>query len=139
MSWLLALLAQAAAPATPPPLPPPSAEVAQEIVVIGTRAKTWRGGMTKRDGRLVCRTKQSTGDREIDAVRCGAMLRCAAPHVAEMDRIAASDLAREERNRQLTAIITGTMPCMDEAGRVGIRMLAEQREGQDRRVGAATR
>lgn len=139
MSWLLALLAQAAAPATPPPLPPPTAEVAKEIVVVGNRAKSWRGGLTKRDGKLVCRTRTSTGDREIDAMRCGAMLRCFAPRAAQMDRIAASDLPAEEKNRQYKAVGDGAVPCLEEADAVGIRLLAEQRKGQGRRTGAPTR
>lgn len=137
MSWLLALLAQTAAPATPPPLPPPSAEVAQEIVVVGTRAKIWRGGVFKRDGKLVCRTRQSSGDREIDAMRCGAMLRCFAPRAAEMDRIAAAKLPDAERQRQFKAVSDGAVPCLEEADAVGIRLLAERRKGQ--RAGAPTR
>lgn len=135
MSWLLALLAQTAAPATPPPLPPPTAEVAEEIVVVGRKAMAWRGGLTKRDGKLVCRTRKTTGDRAIDAVRCGAMLRCFAPRVAEMDRIAASDLPKQERERRYKAVSDGAIPCLEEADAVGIRLLAERRKGQ----GAATR
>jgi hypothetical protein len=132
----MAFLAQVA-PA--PALPAPSAEVAREIVVVGTRAKTWRGGLTKRDGKLVCRTRQSTGDREIDAMRCGAMLRCFAPRAAEMDRIAASKLPAEDKNRRYKVVSDGAVPCLEQADAVGIRLLAEQRKGQGRREGAPTR
>ncbi|GMM91884.1 hypothetical protein [Qipengyuania sp. MTN3-11] len=124
------LLAQAAATA-PPPLPtfvtPPSEAVAEEIVVIGRKLDTWKGGIASQDGQIACRTKQSTGDEDVDAIRCGAMLRCFAPEVEEMNRLSALDVPAEERNRLMQAHAKTLVPCLDAAHKAGMRYLAEVR------------
>lgn len=133
MSFLAAfLVAQAAAvPATAPPLPvfadPPTEKVAEEIVVIGRKLRTWKGGVYNRDGKLTCRIKKSTGDKDIDAIRCGAMLRCIAPAQMEFDRIAALDIPKTDRNRRMQALAERLQPCVEASHEAGMRYLAEAR------------
>ena len=137
MSILVSILLMAqsaaapAAPATPSPLPTfvtaPSEEVAEEIVVIGKKLETWKGGLAAQDGQLTCRTNQSTGDTEIDGIRCGAMLRCFAPEVPEMNRLSSLDVPTEERNRLMQAHAETLVPCLDAAHEAGVRYLAEVR------------
>lgn len=123
----LALLTQAAAAELPVPQGPPSEAVAAEIEVIGKQLETFRGGVYKKDGKLTCRIAKSSGDEAVDMVRCGAMLRCYAPKVEALDAIAASDAPKDERNREMQAIVAATQPCVTEASAAGVRMLAEQR------------
>ena len=52
---------------------------AQDVVVIGQRLKTWRASWRSRKGKVSCAIKQSSGDREVDAIGCAAMTECAAP------------------------------------------------------------
>ncbi len=126
MSILVALLlAQAGANAAQ--LPPPSAAVAENITVIGSRLDDWKGGVYKRDGKLTCRIEESSGDTEIDMIRCGAMIRCFTPMTETMDAVAQADLPTRERNRQLSHLAQSAQPCLDAAHKIGVRMLAEKR------------
>ena len=136
MSLLASLLlaqAAAASPAALPPLPtfdaPPSEAVAEEIVVIGRRMEEWKGGLASKDGRLTCLTRKSSGDADVDAIRCGAMLRCFAPEQAEFARLAALDIPRKERDAKMQAHAETLVPCMDAAHEAGMRYLAESRAG----------
>ena len=140
MSILAALLlAQAATPAAvdpaaPSPLPafdtPPSEAVAEEILVIGRKMAAWKGGVYKKDGRLACRIRESSGEDAVDAIRCGAMLRCFATEEAEFDRIAGLSLPTKERNRMMQALAQTLTPCLDAAHDAGMRFLAESRVTQ---------
>lgn len=121
MSILLAL-AVAAAPA-----PPPSPEVAQEIVVIGKQMKTWKGGVSKVGGRMICKTSKTSGDRRIDAIRCGAMLVCTKPLEARIDALMVSDRSQAEKKRAFDALLKSSLPCLDEQEQDGIARLAEER------------
>jgi hypothetical protein len=123
---LIATLVLAAAPAAAPPSP----EAGNEIVVIARKMKSWRGNVRQVDGELVCRTKKSTGDRAIDAIRCEAMLACYAPLQPEMSRIAASDLGRAEKKRRMTETAQSAFPCLDQHHEAAVARLAEQRAGR---------
>ena len=122
---LLLALAQAGEPAAQSA--PSEAAVADEIVVIGKKMDMWRGGIFKRDGQLTCRTEKSSGDLAIDAVHCGAMVKCYAPHVEELDRIAAKDAPRSQRNAEMQAIGEAAKPCLEDAKAEAVRRLAEFR------------
>ncbi|HZF42866.1 MAG TPA: hypothetical protein VEZ48_05615 [Sphingomonadaceae bacterium] len=61
---------QMAAPA------PANAEVQREIVVIGSKLKTWRARVYEKRGKMLCDTGKSTGDKAIDAIGCTAMATC---------------------------------------------------------------
>ncbi|WFL78604.1 hypothetical protein P7228_05955 [Altererythrobacter arenosus] len=126
MSLLFAslLVLQAGSPA---PAPQVSPEVSDQALVIGERLKTWKGGLYKKDGQLTCRIEKSTGDPEIDAIRCGALLRCFGPNAEKMDAIAGSDLPREDRNRRMQELAQATKPCLEGAHKAGTMFLAEKR------------
>ena len=104
---LLAILTVAGAqlsPASPPTRPNP--ETADQIVVMGQKLKGWKGGVSKVGGRMVCKTSKSSGDKALDAIRCGAMLGCMKPLEARIDALMGSDLAlgvKKARFRQLTS------------------------------------
>ena len=122
LATLLLVAAPAAAPASP--------EVGNEIVVIARKMKTWRGDLRQVDGELACRTKKSTGDRAIDAIRCEAMLACYGPLQPEMDRIAASDLRRAAKTRRMTETAQSAFPCLDQHHEAAVARLAAQRAGR---------
>lgn len=121
----LAILLLAAAPAAQPP-PPPE----EEIVVVARRIRTWRGKLKARRGTLTCQTTKSTGDREIDAVACHALMTCLAPIDAEMSAITRARLPREEKRRQVNARFRAQIPCMDETRNRGLEALIARRRGQ---------
>lgn len=120
MSLLLALLA-----ATPAAVPPPTAAVAREIVVIGQKLKSWKGGVSKVDGRMVCRTGKSTGDKALDAIRCGAMLTCMKPLEARVDALMASDRTQGEKRRAFDRLLSGIEPCLADYEAAAVTRLAE--------------
>jgi len=124
MSVLGAFLLLAVGPADVPPV----AE-AREIVVIGEKLKQWRGDWGSRNGVLSCRTTKSTGDAEIDAVGCQALVACAAPQVSRFQAIAAGKASRSARRRQMDAAAQAMMPCLAEQRAAGIAALADRRAG----------
>ena len=120
------VLAAAAAQGQPAP-PAPSGAVEQEIVAIGERLAAWKGSVAKAEGRLVCRTRESTGDRKIDAIRCGAMLTCARPLEGQIDELMASDTARGAKRRAFDRLLVSAKPCMEEYEDAAIARLAAER------------
>ena len=122
MSFLLALAAAATAPT-----PPPSPDVGQEIVVIGKKLRNWKGGVSKVGGRMICKTSKTSGDRRIDAIRCGAMLTCTRPLESRIDALMASDRSGAEKKRAFDALLQGAVPCLNEQEQTGIARLAEER------------
>ena len=126
----LGLLAQAAVADLPTPQGPPTEAVAQQITQIEARMERWKGGIYKKDGKLTCRITQPSGDKEVDVIRCGAMLRCLAPETDALDAIAGSDASEADRNRRMQAIVAAAQPCVTNANAAGVRMLAEKRAAQ---------
>ena len=124
LSLLTLIIAQAAAPVAP------DEAVAQEIVVIGDKLKDWKGGVYKKDGRLTCRTETSSGDFAVDTIRCAAMVKCYAPRVEELDRIANEDSPRAERNAKMQVIAEEVVPCIEAAEEEGTRLLATARAAE---------
>lgn len=105
----LALALIAAAPAMP--AAPPASDVSREIVVIAQQMRGWKGGVSKVNGRMVCRTSQSSGDRALDAIRCGAMLTCMKPLEPRIDALMASDRSRREKRDGFDAMVRSVEPC----------------------------
>ncbi len=100
---VLALLVAGATPLAPV-LPTP--EVAQEIVVMGKKLKGWKGGVSKVGGRMVCKTRKSSGDKALDAIRCGAMLNCMKPLEPRIDTLMGSTLAPSEKKTRFAALMS---------------------------------
>ncbi len=105
----------------------PSPEVAREIVVMGKKLKDWKGGVSKLGGRMVCTTKKSSGDKALDAIRCGAMLSCMKPLEPRIDTLMGSNLARREKTRQFAALTSGLAPCAHSHEAAAIEQLALDR------------
>lgn len=121
---LLALLAAAATPFAPAS---PAPEVAREITVIGKKLKGWKGGVSKVGGRMVCKTSKSSGDRALDAIRCGAMLSCLKPLEPRIDALMGSTRPAGEKRRGFQAMLTGIEPCLETYSADAVARLAQDR------------
>lgn len=119
---IMLALALAYAPPADPPTPP---EVSEEIVVVGERLKTWRGRITPAGAALRCVTTTSTGDPEVDAIGCGAMVACFTPLRPRMQ--AALARPRRERAALMAPIEREVGACMMERRDQLIAGLAERR------------
>ncbi len=85
----------------------PAAELPaeNEIEVIANRLRDWRGTWRVRDGAVSCKTKRSTGDREIDALGCGAMVTCMTPLAPQWQEIEDADLPKAELETRLNGLL----------------------------------
>jgi hypothetical protein len=104
-SLLILLVAQAGAPASAP-------GVAQEIVVIGRKLDRWTASYVVRGNTIGCRTKISTGDREIDAIGCASFEACVGQlreRINESDR---KDLEEATRKTMKGAIKRDLAACV---------------------------
>ena len=101
----------------------------KEIVVVGQRLSHWTGKYAIRGSKLRCITKISSGDREIDALGCGAFDACA-DQLAH--RIAATDektLSKEVRLSMKESVKHDLSICVAEKRVVLIGELAKKRHG----------
>lgn len=110
--------------AAPAPRPP---AVAQEIVVIGQRLRTWTALYAVRGSRMSCRTRRSTGDREIDAIGCLAFETCVDRLRSRIDESDRTDLERSARRRMKEAIRRDLRTCVDARRDELIAELADRR------------
>jgi hypothetical protein len=124
---LLLLLAAGAAHAQVQPAPEAPSAVDQQIVVIGEKLKTWKGSVAKADGRLVCRTREGTGDRKLDAIRCGAMLTCVRPLEGQIDELLASEIPQGAKRRAFDRLLVSAKPCMEKYEDAAVARLAAER------------
>ncbi|MEA3014833.1 MAG: hypothetical protein QOD42_3378 [Sphingomonadales bacterium] len=116
----------AAGQAAPAPRPP---AVEHDITVIGQRLRSWTARYSVRGSRVSCRTRQSTGDREIDAIGCRAFETCIGqlgPRIDESDR---ADLDGSLRRRMKEAIRRDLRTCVDARRDALIADLADRRFG----------
>ncbi len=120
---LLALLVAATplAPVSPTP------EVAQEIVVMAKKLKDWKGGVSKVGGKMICRTSKSSGDKALDAIRCGAMLSCMKPLEPHIDTLMGSKLALSEKKNRFAGMVSGVESCAAKQEAGALARLAEDR------------
>jgi hypothetical protein len=103
------------------------APVADEIVVIGQRLKTWKGRVAQTRGALGCVTTRSAGDPEVDRIACDAMVACVTPLRHRLE--AAGDKRRPKAERQAirSAVEREVGPCLLERGDTLVADLAERR------------
>lgn len=130
MIRLATLLALAGAAQAQAPAAPATGAVAREIVVIGQKLRTWQGGVTKEQGRLVCRTRKSSGDPRLDAIRCGAMLTCTRPIEAKIDRLMSSDASRTAKRDGFAALLASAKPCLEAYEAEAVARLAAERAAE---------
>ena len=106
-------------------------KVANQEMLIRKSLATWQGGAAKNDGKVGCVTKQTTGDKQIDAIRCGAVVTCFTPVAPKLDALEANDaLTDEERQRQMAAVSETTAPCLKAYTDKAIGILAKTRAGE---------
>ncbi|NCP14384.1 MAG: hypothetical protein GW858_09515 [Sphingomonadales bacterium] len=126
MSLIVATFAlAAAAPAAQP-------RVDNEIVVMGSKLRDWRGNMKLRKGAVSCKTKRSTGDKAIDAIGCDAMVQCFTPIVPRFAALEKSKLPKDEMNRQADALLNdaGIGDCLAARREAGIAALVAARRSK---------
>lgn len=123
MSLLFATLALAA---TQPAVEAPAED---EIVVMGNKLRTWRGTWRVSDGVVKCKTKRSTGDREIDAIGCSAMVTCMTPLVPQWQAIEDAKLSKGELERRLNVLLqsANVTDCFSKAREQSIAALVSAR------------
>ena len=102
-----------------------------EIVVIGQRLRDWRGTWRLEQGKVVCKTRRSTGDEAIDAVGCNAMVACMEPLTAQFVALAEQDLPKRETRNRLNALLEAAdvTQCLTTEREAGIAALAAARRG----------
>ena len=109
--------------------PPANAldETQNEIVVIGERLKKWTGKYKIRGEKMRCKTKTSSGDREIDVIGCSAFETCAS---RLKEQIAASDsksLNFDTRKAMKMSIKDDLSICVRDQRKTLIANLADKR------------
>ena len=93
MSVSLALLLQAV------PVPPPTPPEGEDVVVMARKLQHWRATISTDPFGTRCKTKQSTGDGEIDAIGCAAMTQCWPDTLARLRAAHARGVAKPDRAR----------------------------------------
>lgn len=131
MLLFLALLVHPQDGATP--AAPPDAQ--EDIRVIRRKLHDWRGTIRLGDHARGCITKRSSGDPEIDQIRCDAMTACVPKFEAALkDSVtAASDKATREHT--IAEISRRMTVCFEAQHEARIAALAERRAAE--RIDAA--
>ncbi len=106
-----------------PPEAPRAAGVEEEIVVIGNRLKDWKGRITPAGAGLRCVTVNSSGDREIDDIGCGAMVTCFTRDRATLT----AEASRRHQPAQQSAAFRAMGLCVRDYHDAATAALAERR------------
>ncbi len=117
---VLALALQTAAP-------PPADAVAEEIVVIGEKMKTWRAAIRFGKKGTECTVKVSTGDAAIDRIGCAAMEQCWPDVAARFEATRAKGVTAADRKTQRAALNKELGTCVMARREAGIAELADAR------------
>ena len=125
---MIGLIATSLLAATPVAQPPEGTE--PPIVVIARKLDNWRGDWRINKGAFTCRTTRSSGDRDVDAVGCQAIQRCIGPQVSALRSLSASKLRKDEKRRQMNALIQSSAPCMSTKRNEAIAELAARRSAR---------
>lgn len=122
----------ALATAQPAAEPVPTEPVDHEIEVIGNRLRNWRGTWAVSDGVVTCKTRRSTGDREIDDLGCAAMTTCMTPLAPQWQEIERADISRKEMSARLNALLASAdvSGCLLSTREKGIAALVAARRSQ---------
>lgn len=118
---LLALALQTAA------APPPDAQVAEEIVVIGEKIKTWRAAIRFGKKGTECTVKVSTGDAAIDRIGCAAMEQCWPEFLPRFEATRARGVTAADRKARTAALNKELGNCVMARRDAAIAELADQR------------
>jgi hypothetical protein len=103
-------------------------QASPDIVVIARQLSNWRGRTRSRNGQIACETVRTSGDIEIDAIGCEAMLTCLTLQRASIEAVNAAANRRERRERQAQAN-RALGECVSGQYDVGVSALADRRAG----------
>lgn len=109
--------------AAPPPLDP----VAEEIIVIAEKMKTWRAAIRFGKKGTECTVKVSTGDAAIDRIGCAAMEQCWPDVAARFEATRAKGVTAADRKTQRAALNQELGTCVMARREAGIAELADAR------------
>jgi len=127
LTALLLLSAQSAASAAAPAPREIDPKVAEQVPVIAGKLDQWRGVWGAAGGKLGCKTLKSSGDEEIDALGCAAMLACIQPAYPELKKIADGKAAEADKKKAMAAKLATLQPCMKARRGQGIAEIALRR------------
>ena len=113
----------------PPGISAPVDPAADEIVVIGRKLKTWRGSVRSNRRGTSCRTRTSSGDPQIDAIGCAAMLHCWPATLPRFQASTAKGIAPADRKRLQTDANAALVSCLTIEHRTRVEALADRRAG----------
>lgn len=120
----VALLAMAAFQAVPAAT---ASDSTAEAVVLGQKLQNWRASVRERKGRMVCTTKTSTGDRELDAIGCNAMATCLAELKPRLNATLDKTLSAADRKSLRDAVDRDLFTCVTTNRDTAAAALAERR------------
>ncbi|WP_337847568.1 hypothetical protein [Sphingomonas sp.] len=116
----LALALQAAAP-------PAADPVAEEVVVIGEKMKTWRGQISSGKNGVVCKVKVSTGDPALDRIGCTAMEQCWPDFLPRYKATRSKGVTAKDRKACTAALDQELSTCVTARHEAAIAELADAR------------
>ena len=95
--------------------------------MIGNKLKAWRARVRSEEGQVRCAIVKSTGDTEVDAIGCRALLTCTTQIRPQLDAMTNRKLNRTAR-RAAQAQAEGRLgPCLTSERSRLIEELAERR------------
>jgi hypothetical protein len=97
------------------------------IVVMSRKLKEWRGTVQSKDRKLRCRTVAPTGDKQIDAIGCAAMLECVPRYRARIIAGADRELPVAQRKQMNDAVNREMVACLDSEHQRRVAALADAR------------
>lgn len=102
-------------------------QASNDVVVMAEKLKNWRASVRERKGRMICTTKTSTGDRELDAIGCNAMATCLTQLRPRLNATLEKRLAEAERKSLRAAADRELFTCVTSNRDAGSAALAERR------------
>ena len=105
--------------------PPPELNFDQEIEVVTEKMYDMSVRLGLKDGMLTCRTLETSGDPEIDALTCQVYFECAAPQDGQTG-------SPEEEARRIKKLLLNEGPlleCLKVRRKAAIRAFVTERRG----------
>jgi hypothetical protein len=108
-----------------PTEPPPELSFDQEIEVVTEKMYDMTVRLGLKDGMLTCRTLETSGDPEIDALTCQVYFECAAPEGGQTG-------SPEEEAKRIKKLLLNEGPlleCLEVRRKEAIRAFVTERRG----------
>jgi hypothetical protein len=105
----------------------------EKIVVMGRKARRWRGTYNNMNGNTTCKTDISSGDPDIDLIGCTSLKICGPrfePEWINLIREAQKSgqvISREEAVRITRPVMRKVRKCMTDRWKPGLRELRQRR------------